>query len=283
MVKNIKLVKVCCILCGASKTEPVTTQNSYNVVRCAVCGFVYVNPRPAVDEYSGLYVDYLPTKMEDPYAWKKYMRLVFRETAGRIEAILGKKGRCLDIGCGFGFFVEEMKNRGWDAYGMDISPTAVDFARSIGIDARMGTIEKSDFKKGSFDAITMFYVLEHLTDPLDSLRRVRSLLKPGGVLAIRVPHTTPIVRILDMFKIKNNLYDPPFHLSDFSPESAKRILEKAGFTGIRQTIGGATLPEAAGPYLISRIFNSVAEVLRILSGGKYLFPGVSKTTFAIKP
>lgn len=279
----VRLVDASCILCGASKRLPLTVQNSYSVVECASCGFVYVSPRPAEGEYERLYVDYLPQKMEDPYAWKRYMRLVFSETADRIEAALPEKGRCLDIGCGFGFFVEEMKGRGWEAFGIDISRTAVEFARSIGLDSRLGTIEEPGFAEGSFDAITMFYVLEHLTDPLDALRRVKALLKPGGVLAIRVPHTTPIVRLLDLFRIKNNLYDPPFHLSDFSPESARRILEKAGFTGIDQIIGGATLPPKAGPYMVSVAFNTAAELLYRLSAGRLLLPGVSKTTLARKP
>lgn len=279
----MKRICVCCNLCGSFDTEPVTVQNSYNVVRCSSCGFVYVNPRPEAPAYGELYIDYLPQKMEDPYSWKKYMRPVFDRTADAIEATLRRKGRCLDIGCGFGFFVEEMRGRGWEACGIDISPTAVDFAKGIGLNARLGTIEDSGFSGETFDAITMFYVLEHLTDPLESLKKVGSLLRPGGVLAVRVPHTTPIVKLLGLFGIKNNLYDPPFHLSDFSPEATKRIFEKAGFTSIKQIIGGATLPNKLGPLAVSLLTNWAAEVIFNLSLGALLLPGVSKTTFARKP
>lgn len=276
-------VSVACNICGSSDSAPVTVQNTCHVVRCAGCGFVYVNPRPADSAYKDLYVDYLPDRMDDPFAWKRYMAEVFTRTAEMIEAARPDKGTSLDIGCGFGFFVEEMKGRGWKASGIDISAKAVGFASSRGLDVRPGSIEEPGVAEGSLDAITMFYVLEHLPDPLASLKKVRSLLKPGGVLVIRVPHTTPLVRLLTVIGIKNNLYDPPFHLSDFSPECTRRILEKAGFTGIKQVIGGATLPENIGPRLVSRVSNAAADLLLSLSGGTVLLPGVSKTTLARRP
>ena len=74
-------VYVSCDICGSGESIRVTVQNSCNIVRCSRCGFVYVNPRPQSAAYTGLYVDYLPSKMEDPYSWKAYMRGVFRYTA----------------------------------------------------------------------------------------------------------------------------------------------------------------------------------------------------------
>lgn len=276
-------VTVACNICGSSKSAPVTVQNTCTLVRCVDCGFVYVNPRPADSAYKDLYVDYLPDRMDDPFAWKRYMAEVFTKTADMIETARPEKGTSLDIGCGFGFFVEEMKARGWKASGIDISAKAVGFAGSRGLDVRLGSIDTPGSAEGPFDAITMFYVLEHLPDPLAFLKKVRSLLKPGGVLVIRIPHTTPIVRLLTLIGIKNNLYDPPFHLSDFSPACTRKILEKAGFTGIRQVIGGATLPENTGPWIVSRLSNVVADLLLYLSGGRLLLPGVSKTTLARRP
>ncbi len=276
-------VKVACNICSSPESTPVTVQNTCALVRCVDCGFVYVNPRPADSAYKDLYVDYLPDRMDDPFAWKRYMAEVFTKTADMIETARPEKGSSLDIGCGFGFFVEEMKERGWKASGIDISAKAVGFASDRGLDVRLGSIDAPGVAEGSFDAITMFYVLEHLPDPLASLKKVRSLLKPGGVLVIRIPHTTPIVRLLTIIGIKNNLYDPPFHLSDFSPACTRKILEKAGFTGIDQVIGGATLPENTGPRLVSRVSNFVADILLYLSGARVLLPGVSKTTLARRP
>lgn len=278
-------VTVACNICGSSKSTLVTVQNTCTLVRCVDCGFVYVNPRPADSAYKDLYVDYLPDRMDDPFAWKRYMAEVFTKTADMIETAIPEKGTSLDIGCGFGFFVEEMKERGWTASGIDISAKAVGFASKRGLDVRLGSIsmEASGAAEGSFDAITMFYVLEHLPDPLAFLKKVRSLLKPGGVLVIRIPHTTPIVRLLTIIGIKNNLYDPPFHLSDFSPACTRKILEKAGFIETCQVIGGATLPENTGPRLVSRLSNVVADILLFLSGGRLLLSGVSKTTLARRP
>lgn len=276
-------VLVVCNICGSAKSAPVTVQNACNVVRCLECGLVYVNPRPADSAYKDLYVDYLPDRMDDPFAWKRYMAEVFSRTADMIEEARPEKGSSLDIGCGFGFFVEVMLERGWQASGIDISAKAAGFANGRGLDVKVGSIDVPGVEESSLDAITMFYVLEHLPDPLASLKKVRSLLRPGGLLVIRVPHTTPIVRLLGLAGIKNNLYDPPFHLSDFSPACTRRILSKAGFGSIKQVIGGATLPENIGPRIVSRVSNTAADLLLLLTAGRLLLPGVSKTTLAVKP
>jgi SAM-dependent methyltransferase len=114
------------------------------------------------------------------------------------------------------------------------------------------------------------------------LKECYRILKPGGLLLLRYPHTTPIKNLLRFFRIKNRLYDLPAHLSDFSPRSIQRCLEKAGLQGCRHLIGGYTLPDTPGKRVVSRLFGSLAEVFFFLSGKKFLFPGVSKTVLAFK-
>jgi len=274
---------VACNLCDRDMPRYVTTQNHCTIVRCNNCGFVYVNPRPEDGAYKELYTDYLPDRMENPLDWKAYMERVYKFTADLIEARITSKGRFMDIGCGFGFFVEVMRDRGWKASGVDISHTAVSYARERGLDVDLGLISDSNHVEGTFDAITMFYVLEHVTSPVETLKEVLGLLRPGGLLVLRLPHTTPIVRMLDLLHINNNLYDPPFHLSDFSPDTINRMLAMVGYREVRTLIGGATLPLQHLPRLVSLVSNSLAETLYRLTGGKFLLPGVSKTTVAIKP
>ncbi len=271
-----------CNLCESSDSNRVTVQNSFEIVECQRCGFVYVNPRPDASTLSGLYYDYLSNKMEDPFAWKEYMEDVFSWTASMLESRLCDKGRVLDIGCGYGFFVEKACQRGWDGSGIDISEPAVLSAKERGLDVERRTIEEMAASGETFDAITMFYVLEHLPDPLATLKLVKSILRPGGILVLRLPHTTPIVKLLDLFKVKNNLYDPPFHLCDFSPKTINVMLAKAGYVDSKTYVGGKTLPLSIFPLLISRTFSSIAELLFTISGGRLLLPGVSKTTVAVK-
>jgi len=270
-----------CNLCGKADTTFITKQNSFKVVQCNLCGFVYVNPRPKLTAMKDFYIDYHRNRIGDPHLWKPYMQKIFTKSATLLQRLYPQKGRLLDIGCGYGFFVEEAIKRGWQAEGIDLSEDCVAFAKKRGQNVTLALPE--DIKeKNSFDAITMFYVLEHLPDPLSTLRTVKKLLKPGGVLLLRVPHTTPIVKLLKPMKIKNNLFDPPFHLCDFSPDTIGKILKKAGFTHSRTMIGGGTAPPKFAPRLTSALSTTTAEFLYKLSRKRYLMPGVSKTTVAKK-
>ncbi len=270
-----------CNLCGKSDTSFIAEQNSFKVVECNLCGFVYVNPRPKATAMKDFYTDYHRNRIGDPLLWKPYMQKVFTKSADLLDKLCPQKGRLLDIGCGYGFFMEEAAKHGWNARGIDLSEECVAFAKERGQKAELALPE--DIKeKNSYDAITMFYVLEHLPDPLSTLRTIRKLLKPGGVLLLRVPHTTPIVKLLKPMKIKNNLFDPPFHLCDFSPETIAKILVKAGFKRPKTLIGGATAPPKFVARLTSAFSTTTAEVLYRLSRKRYLMPGVSKTTVVKK-
>ena len=88
--------------------------------------------------------------------------------------------RYLDVGCSTGFVVEAARDRGWDATGIDLNPSAVEFGRSRGLDLRTVALEDAGFAAGSFDAISLFDVLEHLLDPAAHAARVH---RPAGAAA----------------------------------------------------------------------------------------------------
>lgn len=279
---EMNLLQVSCNICGSSNEKLITMQNGYRIVRCRDCGFVYVNPRPDNETLKRLYLKYLPEKIEDPLLWDVYMKDVFKKAANILAKRFPKGGKLLDIGCGYGFFLEKMKAMGWEVYGMDVSETAVNYTSSHGLNVSLGTLDNIRHEDNSFDVVTLFYVLEHLPDPLNALKEIRRILNPKGLLLLRVPHTTPIVRILSLFGIKNNLYDPPFHLNDFSPCSIKTILKKAGFNNIHIYIGGVTMPPHIAVRAVTIFFGFLAEASYILTFGRFLFPGVAKTTIAEK-
>jgi SAM-dependent methyltransferase len=276
---------VACVLCGTDDGRGVAESRGFRFVRCRGCGLVYLTPRPPAEVLRALYADYHARDGGSEAGWERLMRAVFRESAERLcrEAPAGGRRRLLDVGCGYGSFLPVMEARGWDVEGLDVSPAVVATAVRRGRRVRLATLDQLDAAPGSYDAITMFYVLEHLPDPLRTLERARELLTPGGILLLRVPHTTPIVRLLGPFGLGGRLYDPPFHLYDFSPAVVRRLLQRAGFTGIRTFPGRPTAPCRRPARLVAWLSGAVASILHGATGGRVLLPGVSKTTIARTP
>lgn len=278
----MEMEEVGCPICEASEGIPIHREGSFQMVKCPSCQFIYLNPRPTNEALYDFYQHYLPIEGSSIRAWQKMMHPVFKRAARLIQQ-KRERGRLLDIGAGFGFFLSEMKGRGWEVFGVEISQKAMDYARDIlGLTLYSEPLEKVGFPENHFDVITGFYVIEHLPHPMAFLKECHRILKPGGFLLLRYPHTTPIKNLLRFLGIKNQLYDLPAHLSDFSPEIIQRCMEKAGFEGCEHIIGEYTLPSGLGKRTASILFGNISEVLYSLSLKRFLLPGVSKTVSAHK-
>lgn len=252
------------------------------MVRCPSCLFIYLNPRPKEEALYQFYQTYLPEDEISIQAWERMMRPVFKR-AVHLLIRYKAQGRLLDVGSGFGFFLREMEKKGWEVEGVDLSERAIDYTKNaLGLRVHLGSLENIGFSENQFDAITGFYLIEHLPHPMAFLEECYRILKPGGLLLLRYPHTTPIKNLLKLFRINNRLYDLPAHLSDFSPEMVQRCLERVGFKACKHLIGGYTYPKEFWKRLASMIFGGLAEFLFHISGQRYLLPGVSKTVVALK-
>jgi len=279
---DIEMEEIDCPFCGGSKHLLLHREDSLQMVRCSSCRIIYLNPRPTGDALLRFYQGYLPEDESSVEAWKRMMQPIFQKAANLIGRYK-KKGRLLDVGAGFGFFLSEMRGRGWEVVGVEISRKAMDYAKDVlGLTLHLGPLEKVGFPESDFDVVSGFYVIEHLPDPMAFLKECYRILKPGGLLLLRYPHTTPIKNLLRFFGIENRLYDLPAHLSDFSPEMIQRCLEKIGFKEWKHFIGGYTLPREPGKKIASSVFGNLSEALFHISGKRFLLPGVSKTVLAFK-
>jgi len=279
---DFEMEEVDCPICEKSGVDPLHLEGSFQMVRCPSCQFIFLNPRPTAESLHHFYQTYLPEEESSIESWEKMMKPVFNRAANLLERYR-KSGRLLDVGTGFGFFVTEMKNKGWEAAGVEISQKALEYARNVlGLTILPGPLEKVGFPNNHFDAVTAFYVIEHLPFPMAFFRECYRILKPGGLLLLRYPHTTPIKNFLRFLGIKNHLYDLPAHLCDFSPKIIQECLEKVGFEKCQHSIGGYTLPGDFGKRTSSILFGSFAEASFYLSGKRFLFPGVSKTIVAFE-
>jgi SAM-dependent methyltransferase len=282
MKMNLEMEDIRCPICEGSESLPLHQEGSFRMVRCFSCAFIYLNPRPTQESLLRFYQTYLPEEELSIQAWEKMMRLVFHRAATRIQKYK-TEGRLLDVGAGFGFFLKEMRGRGWEGLGIEISQKAIDYAReTLGLTIHPGPLEKAGFPESSFDVVSGFYVVEHLSCPMTFLKECYRILKPRGLLLLRYPHTTPIKNLLHLLGIENRLYDLPAHLSDFSPGMIQGCLEQVGFVRCKHLIGGYTQPVEFGKRLATSFFGNLSEALFYLSGKRFLFPGVSKTVLAFK-
>ena len=155
------------------------------LVRCEGCGLVRQDPPARVPYGDAEDPDYL-NELEG-------LRVTFRRTLATIERFRLPPGRFLDVGAGPGVLVEEAAERGWDAFGVELSAWAVNEAQRRGVDVRMRTLGGPRRPAGSVDAAALADVIEHVPDPLGTMRRLHELLKPGGVVFLATPNVDSVV------------------------------------------------------------------------------------------
>ncbi len=274
-----------CLLCHSSGFRLVQKKGPWRYLKCLDCGLVCLDPRPSEETLLENYQDYLPLHPGEIRKWEIMMKPVVQHSAHTVGEAHGPiPGRLLDVGSGFGFFLKEMQYRGWEVEGIELSMTGRLFTRkSINATIHDKPVESLCLPEDHFDVITLFYVIEHLPDPLATMKEVFRILKPGGRVLLRWPHSTPIVRLLGPFSRWMDLYHTPFHLYDFSAATINLLLSSASFQAIKTCIGGYSLPPNPLKRWCSILTGRAAEALWRLSHERFLLPGVSKTTVAQKP
>jgi 2-polyprenyl-3-methyl-5-hydroxy-6-metoxy-1,4-benzoquinol methylase len=163
---------------------------------------------------------------------------LFTVTAARIrlearglERLRVKNGRVLDVGCGDGALVELAGQMGWHCFGVEFDDIAATAARRRGIEVLAAEVSDIDPRYDSFfDAITLSHVIEHMHDPLATLRHCRRVIKPGGYLWLQTPNIDSAG-----YEIYGRFWrglESPRHLALFTPRSLREILKEAGFARI---------------------------------------------------
>lgn len=236
------LEHVRCNICQRDQACPFLTTPVDTLVQCRGCGLVYVDPRPMPEEadyeeefflheYKDVYgVDYIADRDN-----------ITRLARGRLEAIerLKPKGKLLDVGCAAGFLLDEARRRGWEPRGVEVSRFASDYARrELHLEVFTGTLEAAKFPDGEFDVAVLYFVLEHLRDPLGLLRELHRLLKPGGLLSVAVPNIAGLYFRLNRPAWMAERARHQSHFYEFSPRTLRKILAAADMRVIAMTSEG---------------------------------------------
>lgn len=198
------LVTVPCNFCGSRNHQVIATRSDgLRVVECHQCSLLFINPRPSDETINMLYgEDYFGASNRFSTYTEEYVRnaiwaaenVVLEETNSanylrELEELLGHKGRVLDVGCAIGFFLRVARELGWETQGIEVSAYAARLAHEhFGLRVHVGTVADAPLAPGTFHAATMFDVIEHVTDPLETLGQVARLIKPGGALLVHTPN-----------------------------------------------------------------------------------------------
>ncbi|MBX0327757.1 class I SAM-dependent methyltransferase [Oscillochloris sp. ZM17-4] len=280
---GVAMERVPCEVCGADDPRPAAGRADlflggdtiYTHCRCGGCGVIYQHPRPTAATIGRLYPDedypeYVPAITAVGWLAQTVRRYGLRKRCRRVTRQV-RAGRLLDVGCSTGDFVWEMRRQpGWSAVGIDISPGVVRYAQTqLGVDGAVGVLNRAPFADGSFDAITMWNVFEHVYDPRAVIAEAARLLRPGGALVITHPNLRSVDRRLFGntwigYELPRHIYLYPADLlRDLMGECGLREVERSCFYGshaatatsltflIEQAIGRGRLSAALSQLIFS--------------------------------
>ncbi|HEV3129401.1 MAG TPA: class I SAM-dependent methyltransferase [Solirubrobacteraceae bacterium] len=222
---------------GPAGLAPSTTQFGTalsDIVRCQSCGHMQL-ARPPTEP--SLLVAYQDVDSVDYVAEETGQRTTARSTLEMIEQH-ASPGRLLDVGCWVGFLLDEARHHGWEVTGVEPSRFASSYARErFALDVYTGDLVDARLEPGSFDAVVLEDVIEHLPDPGQALDRIAELTSPGAVLHLALPDAgSRVARVLG----RRWWSVIPTHVHYFTRGSMSALLQRHGW----QVLAIRTAPKA---------------------------------------
>ncbi len=227
-----------CPACGAAPCQPLWSGrgvDGWRVMHCTACDAAFTFPTPSDDELAASYAPAYYGEQNQRFTplLEGFVRALRARRARTLQQLVSR-GRVLDIGCGRGWTLHALRERGFEVQGVELSEHAARHAREqLQLDVAVGPFEPDRYADASFDAIILWHVIEHLRDAPKILPELARLLKPGGVLALSVPNRTS-----DEARRSRHAWfhlDLPRHLWHFSADELCGRLERAGFAIERQS------------------------------------------------
>jgi len=275
-----ELEHVACPACGIDDPALRYDLSPYRVVQCSACALSYLSPRlneAAMLRFYGDesyfedgdvgYTGYLQQEQSLRYSFRRFLRHLHR------KGLAG--GALLEVGCGYGFLLDEARPYFDYRVGIDLSG-AVTRAAERADRVYQGDLDRLPVEQ-RFDCILLVSVIEHVHNPVDYLRALRERLRPGGKVVVATPNVDSIFRRLlgarwPAFQVV------PEHVSFYNGPTLSALMTKAGLHGVR------SLPyvRAYPANLVIEEFNVFSRILRPLGNRNVAFPGymVARCGFA---
>jgi len=237
-----------CPLCGGAASREVAVvrrwTEPFRMARCGGCSLLFMDPRPSDEQLAAFYDEgFYAGDGEYAYVDERTVEPQVRVRAAgrlaRVERMLAARGvgsrRLVELGCAYGTFLDEARNRGWTVTGCDVSHAAAAWAREHrGLDVRTCDLADAGLAPASADLVTGSEVVEHLADPVRTARAMFEVLAPGGVALFSTANEASVARML---RGERWGYFLPGHVVIWSARTLARLLADAGFRDVRVTAG----------------------------------------------
>lgn len=277
------MMRASCPWCGCNDWSPLIVDDGVPVARCRRCGIAFAIVVPTLQYLR----DYYTEQFADERYWEKELASARPWLHRRLLARIRRykpNGTLLDIGCSFGFFINMARQFGYSVIGVEISKPAADYARNkLGLNVFWGTLEEASFEDESVDVVTLIDVLEHIPEPMATLCEIRRVLRPGGLLIIRVPNfkfhwfKTLLLRV---FCRRNFIgLDSRNHVNHFTVGALINGLQQLGFEVIEVLSG---VPNIYRRWLFDGVRVAYWVVAAALSMALGIQIGNSIEVFALK-
>ena len=249
-----------CPVCESARIEEKPFQYLFRerplrALGCTRCGIIFIHPQPTSEELKQLYSsEYFEggdfrCGHEGGYCDPDTLQHLTDPTLLLHIKESYRGTRFLEIGCAGGAFLNEARALGFTVQGVELSEDACRMAReAFGLTVFSGDVRDAHFQDESFDIVFMGDVLEHLPDPVSTLREVHRVLAAGGVLVLGVPSQTntlfsrfgfPVYRAMGK---RATVALPPYHLFEFRPASLRFLLHRCGFR-VAELVQGIIPPD----------------------------------------
>jgi 2-polyprenyl-3-methyl-5-hydroxy-6-metoxy-1,4-benzoquinol methylase len=235
----------CCLGCPKNDELLFSAQDllhslpgEYKVVKCCTCGLIRTNPRPTPETiglyypdnygpYIGSIVNLNAQKQNVGFksSIKPLVNRIFNFNGTTLPEL--NPGRMLEIGCASGSYLHYMASKGWVVEGVVFSEKAAKAAQQLGYKVHVGALENAPQPEESYDLVVGWMVLEHLHDPVGSLKKLRDWTKPEAWLALSVPNAGSLD--FTLFKDEGFALQLPTHLHHFTTETLAKVLSAGGW------------------------------------------------------
>ncbi len=262
-IRNETIEFVRCNLCAKDNTRDLILFDEYKYVQCNNCGLIYQNPRPVFKDLKKRYSEkYFQYEIRNHHNFFLLMKQTLNDIKffTKISSQIPKPRKFLDIGCATGLLLNYIRNFDWQVKGIEICKQSVKYARkNFKLDIFQGTLEQAKFKPNTFDVIHFSHLIEHLPEPLSTLKKIYKILKKDGYILV----TTPRIDSFQAWLFKENWRSfHRDHLYIFSRKTLTEFIKKAGFK-IKKFISWGGIEKGRTNQFIKTIADKLAKFLNI--------------------